>query len=68
MTIDSEITYLTNQLQNTREMIEKIGHLKSTEEGSQSSRFSAQYTELNNLIDAEHKLQARLNTLKSYTA
>lgn len=66
MTIDTEITYLKTQLANIREKIAKIGHLKSTEEGSQSSRFSAQYATLKELEDSEHRLSARLTTLQGY--
>lgn len=66
MTIDTEIAYLTSELTNVREKITKIAHLKSMEEGSSSSRFSTQFTELDKLEKREHKLMVRLNTLQGY--
>lgn len=67
MTIASEITQLETELVSVRRRMSKIEHLKSTEEGSSTSRFYTQFTEINKLENREHKILARLNTLKGYS-
>lgn len=67
MTIEEEKTYLQTEISETQEKIAKTRHLKSTEEGGSSSRFSAQYTELDKLRKDERELKARLGTLQGYS-
>lgn len=62
-TIAEDITRLENSLAVVRTQIEKHQSFRKLEEGSASSRFTTEFTDITTLYDQEHSISARLETL-----
>lgn len=65
-TITDEITRLENRLAILRAQIDKVGQFRSMEEGSASSRFRTDFTDLTKLRQQEFDIESKLATLYGY--
>ena len=63
-TIADLITTLTTRLTSINAKIEKQEAFRSLEEGSASSRFRTEFTDIKALYDERDKLQIQLTTLE----
>lgn len=67
-TIADDIARLETSLAIVRAQIEKHQSFRKLEEGSATSRFITEFSDIQKLYDQEHSLSARLETLYSYQA
>lgn len=67
-TIADDIMRLEESLTIVRTQIEKHQSFRKIEEGSSSSRFSTEFTDVATLYAEERKISAQLETLYSYQA
>ncbi len=65
-TIAEDITRLEASLTSIRVQIEKHQSFRRLEEGSASSRFTTEFTDITKLYEQEHAISARLETLYNY--
>ena len=63
-TIADLITTLTTRLSSINAKIEKQEAFRAIEEGSASSRFRTEFTDITALYDERDKLQVQLTTLE----
>jgi len=65
MSISKEITFLKSRLLSVNSKIEEHESYREIEEGSSSSRFSTQFTDIDKLYKERERIKVQLRTLEA---